>query len=83
VIFCSSWKDYFSFERSKKSLVYNSILAISCVFFLLCTPCTRKRFDLRFSIHFLSILIVIDGLFKLPSSLLLCVSCVHCPLEEI
>jgi len=32
VIFCSSWKNYFSFERGKKSFVSNSILAVSCVF---------------------------------------------------
>jgi hypothetical protein len=32
VIFCSSWKNYFSFERGKKSFVSNLIPAIFCVF---------------------------------------------------
>jgi len=42
-----------------------------------------RRFDLGFSVHFLSILVVSNKLFKLPSSLLLCMLCVHYPPKDI
>ncbi len=77
-----SWKDYFSFERSKKSFISNSIQQFFMCFLAMYTMHLR-RFDYGFSVHFLFILVVSNKLFKLPNSLLLCVLCVHYPPKEI
>jgi hypothetical protein len=51
--------------------------------FLIVYTMHLRRFDLGFGVHFLSILVFTNKLFKLPSSLLLCMLCVHFPLEEV
>jgi hypothetical protein len=49
--------------------------------FLMCAM-HLKRFDLGFGVHFLFVLVIINKLFKLPSSLLLCVLCMHYALHQ-